>query len=116
MSDDKEEDPTLSQKSLVIFGRDVSQIPCFRGSFLYGISGGIGAGFATFLLTSRTTLSSHVGMATFCITTLSYWSYCRYNWSKTRFQYQQLQRGMQDYAMFEGTDIAKEVQERGADA
>ncbi|XP_055681791.1 cytochrome c oxidase assembly protein COX20, mitochondrial [Lutzomyia longipalpis] len=116
MMEDKEEDDTPSTRSLVIFGRDVSQIPCFRSSFLYGISGGIAGGFATFLLTSRTRLSSHVGMATFCLTTLSYWSHCRYNWSKTRHEYALLQRGMQEHAMYEGTDLEREVLKRGADA
>ncbi|XP_055712754.1 cytochrome c oxidase assembly protein COX20, mitochondrial [Phlebotomus papatasi] len=116
MSDDTDEYDEPNHKSLMIFGRDVSQIPCFRQSFLYGISGGIAAGFATFLFTSRTRLSSHAAVAFFCFTTLGYWSQCRYNWSKTKFEYNQLKRGMQEYAMYEGTDLAKEVQKRGTDA
>lgn len=32
------------RKHLYILGRDVSEIPCFRNSFLYGISGGFGMG------------------------------------------------------------------------
>lgn len=32
------------RKHLFILGRDVSEIPCFRNSFLYGISGGFGMG------------------------------------------------------------------------
>lgn len=32
------------RKHLVIFGRDVSEIPCFRGSFLFGIGSGFGTG------------------------------------------------------------------------
>ena len=32
------------RKHLYVFGRDVSEIPCFRNSFLYGISGGFGLG------------------------------------------------------------------------
>ncbi|GAB0094387.1 Cytochrome c oxidase assembly protein COX20, mitochondrial [Sergentomyia squamirostris] len=114
MADD--EDSSYSDhKSLVIFGRDISQIPCFRSSFLYGISGGIAGGFATFLFTSRTRLSSHVGMATFCFTTLAYWTQCRYNWSKTNFEYKQLKRGMQEHAMYEGTDLAAEIEKQAKD-
>lgn len=37
----------------VIFGRDVSKIPCFRNSFLTGIYGGVGCGIASFLATSK---------------------------------------------------------------
>ncbi|CAG0903321.1 unnamed protein product, partial [Darwinula stevensoni] len=57
---------------LYIFGRDVTQIPCFRNSFLYGIGGGIVAGLATFLLTSRIKLSFQVSNYAFFGTTLSY--------------------------------------------
>lgn len=38
---------------LVLFGRDVSKIPCFRNSFLTGIYGGVGCGIASFLATSK---------------------------------------------------------------
>ena len=31
------------RRHLHIFGRDVSEIPCFRNSFLYGIGGGFGS-------------------------------------------------------------------------
>lgn len=36
------------RKHLVIFGRDVSEIPCFRNSFLYGIGSGIGTGLGKY--------------------------------------------------------------------
>ena len=61
-----------------MFGRDVSQIPCFRNSFMYGIGGGVAIGIATFLGTSRTRLSTHVGFGTFFTGTLGYWLVCRY--------------------------------------
>lgn len=32
------------RKHLFILGRDVSEMPCFRNSFLYGIGGGFGTG------------------------------------------------------------------------
>jgi len=37
---------------VMIFGRDVSKIPCFKESFLYGLLGGIGCGLVTFMATS----------------------------------------------------------------
>lgn len=62
----------------MVFGRDVSKMPCFRSSFLYGISIGLGGGLATFMLTSRPQISMHATMATFTVVTLSYWFTCRY--------------------------------------
>jgi cytochrome c oxidase assembly protein subunit 20 len=37
------------RKHLNIFGRDVSEIPCFRDSFLWGIGGGVGTGLGKIL-------------------------------------------------------------------
>lgn len=43
--DDKDWDRIDEErKHLNLFGRDVSEIPCFRNSFLYGIGGGVGMG------------------------------------------------------------------------
>lgn len=66
-------------QGFTLFGRDISQIPCFRNSFLYGIGGGIGIGLLTFLGTSRTTFSTHVGFGTFFCGTIAYWSWCRWD-------------------------------------
>lgn len=120
----------FSPQSLVIFGRDVSQIPCFRNSFLYGIGSGIGGGLLTFLFTSRPSVSLHSCMGIYTVVTLAYWTQCRliavnfemisrwilkllpfsrYNWSKTKFEYSQMKKGMQQHAMYEGTELEKEV-------
>lgn len=71
------------QQSFNIFGRDVSKIPCFRNSFLYGISGGVGAGFVAFMTTSRPPLSMHIGMGIFAVTTVCYWFPCRLSYHIT---------------------------------
>lgn len=63
----------LFQKPVTLFGRDLADIPCFRSSWLYGISGGIGAGLLYFLFTSKTRMASHVAMGSMCTITLSYW-------------------------------------------
>jgi cytochrome c oxidase assembly protein subunit 20 len=82
------------RKNLTIFGRNVSEMPCFRNSFLYGIGSGLGMGLGkfcqliynpiiyddvigTFMYTSRPAFSSHVAYGTFFSTTLFYWFYCR---------------------------------------
>ncbi|XP_050078788.1 cytochrome c oxidase assembly protein COX20, mitochondrial [Anopheles maculipalpis] len=106
-SEDVDVDP-LSERSVIIFGRDVSTIPCFRNSFLYGISIGMGVGFLAFLKTSRPQLSTHIGFGTFMATTLGYWFPCRYNWSKQKFDAGQLQQALQQQAIYEGTEKERE--------
>lgn len=98
-------------KSLMIFGRDVGQIPCFRSSFLYGICGGMTVGALTFLRTSRPQFSTHVGFGSFVLGTFGYWFVCRYQWSKTKFEYQQLKAAMKQQARYEGTDLEKKLQD-----
>lgn len=41
-------------RSLYIFGKDVSEMPCFRNSFLYGIGGGMGTGIGKLKLVPST--------------------------------------------------------------
>jgi cytochrome c oxidase assembly protein subunit 20 len=64
-------------QGLIILGRDVSEIPCFRSSFLYGMGGGFLGGIGAFLRTSRPQFSTHIGMASFFTTTFGYWFLCR---------------------------------------
>ncbi|XP_058820280.1 cytochrome c oxidase assembly protein COX20, mitochondrial [Topomyia yanbarensis] len=98
-----------SERSVILFGRDLSQIPCFRSSFLYGISVGIAGGLAAFMKTSRPQLSTHVGFGTFMGTTLCYFFVCRYNWSKQSEHVEELQKLMQQHAMYEGTEKEREL-------
>lgn len=64
-------------QSLIIFGRDVSQIPCFRNSFLYGTLGGLGFGLAHFMLTSKVSKSANYSVYAFSMITIGYWIRCR---------------------------------------
>ncbi|CAH0714493.1 unnamed protein product, partial [Brenthis ino] len=108
-----DEDPKEEKEGLVIFGRDISKIPCFRESFMYGIASGIGVGLASFIKTSKPLMSQHVGVGTFAITTLVYWSYCRYEWSRQKFDAQLLQEALKDKIRHEGTVLEKELEEKG---
>ncbi|KAL4716381.1 hypothetical protein ACJJTC_006743 [Scirpophaga incertulas] len=108
-----EEDSEEEKQGLIIFGRDVSKIPCFRESYVNGIATGLGVGLATFLKTSKPMLSQHIGFGTFVITTMVYWSYCRYQWSKQRFNAQLLQEALKDKIRHEGTIVEKELEQKG---
>lgn len=77
------------EPGLVIFGRDVSKIPCFRNSFLTGIYGGVGCGIASFLATSRAAQSTHIAVVSFTVITLGFWFNCRRQWAKDYFNMKQ---------------------------
>jgi len=99
------------RRSLYIFNRDVSKIPCFRSSFLYGIGTGVAIGLMAFMSTSKPRLASHVGFSTFVLTTVSYWCYCRYAWAKQKALVLQIQEGMRQNAYYEGTDLHRQINE-----
>ncbi|PSN57237.1 hypothetical protein C0J52_05005, partial [Blattella germanica] len=95
----------IFQKPVVVLNRDITGIPCFRNSFLYGLGGGFVGGLACFLFTSNVKWSSHAGVSSFVLITMSYWFHCRWQWSKTKFSYGQLQSVMQKHTMYEGTEF-----------
>ncbi|XP_055642814.1 cytochrome c oxidase assembly protein COX20, mitochondrial [Toxorhynchites rutilus septentrionalis] len=106
----------VPERGVVLFGRDLSQIPCFRNSFLYGIGTGVATGFLAFLGTSRPQLSSHIGFSGFMATTLCYWFACRYNWSKKETDTQLLQTLIQQQAMYEGTQKERDLDKKAESA
>jgi len=70
-------------KAFMFLGTDLSKIPCFRNSYLYGILGGFTTGIGYFMCTSRTLRSTHVGFGSFVAISSVYWVLCRYNYNKT---------------------------------
>lgn len=80
---------------------------------MYGIASGIGIGLASFLKTSKPLVSQHIGVGTFAMTTLLYWSYCRYEWSRQKFDAELLQEALKDKIRYEGTAIEKDLEQKG---
>ena len=68
----------------MVFGRDLTQIPCFRDSALNGIYSGIAAVLITVMATSRPRLAADTGVYTFCIVTLGSFVVCRYKREQTK--------------------------------
>lgn len=95
---------------MIIFGRDVSQIPCFRNSFLYGITGGLSLGLVNFLFTSKTLKSVNFSVYSFSMITIGYWIQCRYKYSKTKFEMLQLQEQLRKRAILEGVEDPSVIQ------
>ncbi|XP_035740438.1 cytochrome c oxidase assembly protein COX20, mitochondrial-like [Vespa mandarinia] len=97
------------RKPVIIFGRNIAEIPCFRNSFLYGISSGIGGGLLAFLFTSRPKLAMHCTMATYFNVTIGYWFYCRYTRDLDHFNAIRMQDIFQNAAVLEGTEEGPEI-------
>ncbi len=98
-----EDEESILKSKLMVFGTDVGSVPCFRNSFLYGITGGIGAGIAHFAYSSKVPSATKFGFWSYVGITLVYWCQCRYDYTMTKFQYAQLQYAMKENAMKEGT-------------
>lgn len=58
----------------------------------------------------------HVMMATFTSVTLGYWLTCRYQFSRTKFEMNQMQRAMRERAVLEGTDLESKIKEQAKNA
>lgn len=79
-------------KAVMLFGRDLRKIPCFRNTMLYGINSGLGAGIITFMLTSRINLSTKVALGSYMGVALFYWCYCRYNFVQQKYSISEMQQ------------------------
>jgi cytochrome c oxidase assembly protein subunit 20 len=102
--DANEDSESVLNRKLMLFGRDVSQIPCFRNSFLYGILSGFGTGVATFAFTSNIPKATSFGFYSYVAITAVYYFQCNYQYSKTKFEYEQIKYAMRMNAMYEGTE------------
>jgi len=82
------------ERKLVLFGTDVGSIPCYRNTFLYGLTSGFAGGIAHFAFFSRISNATRFGVYSFVGVTLSYWIYCRWNYAVTRFKHKQIKQAL----------------------
>lgn len=76
---------------VMLFGRDIRKIPCFKQSMLYGIYSGFATGLATFMLTSRIRFSTNMALGSYMGVSVVYWCYCRYDHVKQKYALSELQ-------------------------
>ncbi|XP_018394204.1 PREDICTED: cytochrome c oxidase protein 20 homolog [Cyphomyrmex costatus] len=84
-------DENDESKAVMLFGRDIRKIPCFKHSLLYGIYSGLATGLVTFMFTSRANLSANMALGSYMGVTVVYWFYCRYNYVMEKYEMQHLQ-------------------------
>nr|ABX75462.1 unkown [Lycosa singoriensis] len=76
---------------------------------MYGISSGIALGFGHFIFTSRVKRSTDVAVLTFGVTTMAYWMYCRYHWTKKYFMSQKMQASLHELMLKENPTDSTDV-------
>jgi len=100
-------DDEASERKLVIFGKDLSAVPCWRNSWLYGISGGLGSGLVYFLFTSKIRAATNVGFTSIMAITGAYWCVCRYQYEKQARELEKLREYIEKRVLIEGTEMEK---------
>lgn len=96
-------------KAIMLFGRDIRKIPCFKNSMLYGIYSGFTAGLATFMLTSRIQLATHVIVGSYMGVATVYWCFCRYTYVKNKYAITELQQMIK--AQYKNIEEKEELQD-----
>ncbi|KAB0794399.1 hypothetical protein PPYR_11238 [Photinus pyralis] len=104
-----------SDSSIVIFGKDVSKIPCFRNSFLYGISGGLACGLLRFMFTSKPQSGANFAVGAYGVIALCYWIQCRYKFSEAKLEMQRTRYLLQQHSLLQGTEADNDNNDVGHD-
>lgn len=73
-------------KPVMLFGRDIRTIPCFKYSMLYGIYSGLAAGLVTFMATSRPTLATKMAVGSWISVATVHMFYCRYTYTMQKYE------------------------------
>ncbi|XP_014474273.1 PREDICTED: cytochrome c oxidase protein 20 homolog isoform X1 [Dinoponera quadriceps] len=81
-------------KEVILFGRDIRKVPCFKNSILFGIYSGLATGLATFMFTSRVKLASNVAMGSYVSVALGYYFFCRYTYVKNKYDIAEIQQAL----------------------
>lgn len=96
----------------VLFGKDFSKIPCFKQSFTSGILSGIGGGLAYFFYSSNVKKSCNIGVGSYALATLGYYSYCRYKFNEKLKEEIIMKKALQAKILSEGTSLEEEIKEK----
>lgn len=100
-------DENDQSKGVMLFGRDITKVPCFKDSQLYGIYSGFATGLATFMVTSRIRLTTAVSLGSYICVSFVFFCYCRYNYAMTKYAVYDVQSIMRQRSI----DIEKKVDE-----
>lgn len=94
-------------KAVMLFGRDIRKIPCFKNSMLYGIYSGFASGLATFMFTSRAPLSTSMALGSFMGVSVVYWCFCRYEHVMQKYELSDMQYILRNRSGISAEDVNK---------
>lgn len=98
-------------KAVILFGRDIRKIPCFKNTMLFSTYSGLAAGLATFMFTSRVKFATNVALGSYAAVAIGYWSFCRYTYVKNKYALTELQQMMQQPQRDDGEEVKKFLQD-----
>ncbi|CAD5111093.1 DgyrCDS440 [Dimorphilus gyrociliatus] len=96
----------------IFLGKDISKIPCFKQAFTSGILGGITTGFGYFFYSSNVKKSCNIGVGSYALVTLGFYSYCRYKFTKKLQDEALMKKALQAKILSEGTNLEAEIKEK----
>lgn len=101
-------------KAVMLFGRDIRKIPCFKNSMLFGMYSSIATGLTAFMLTSRVRLATNVALGSYMCVSMGYWCFCRYTYIMNKYAITELQQAMQQvqYVDGEANELPQDDQEK----
>jgi len=104
-----EDEPEDDRKGFMFNGHDLSKVPCFKDSFMYGIGSGALVGVAYNLILSRNPY--RLAFWTYGAVTFGYYGVCRYNYRKTESEMKKIKHAMRVMPYLEGTEDHQKAQD-----
>ena len=104
-----EDEPDEERKGFMFNGHDLSKVPCFKDSWMYGIGTGMVVGVAYNLLLSRNPFK--IAFWTYGAVTFGYFGVCRYNFRQREAEMKKIRHAMRTMPYFEGTEKDKRMEE-----
>lgn len=105
-------DESDQSKPVMLFGRDIRKIPCFKRSMLYGIYSGLATGLVTFMLTSRVKFSTNMALGSYMGVSVVYWCYCRYDHVMQKYALNDIQYIMRHRSMGVNEEVDEAFQQQ----
>jgi len=97
----EENEPETKPRTLMFFGSDLAKIPCFRNSYMYGISAGTATGVLYNLATSKSPFK--LAFCTYGLVTFGFFFHCRYQYRTSQIQIRKMEKAIQARNLLEGT-------------
>ncbi|CAH0386844.1 unnamed protein product [Bemisia tabaci] len=101
------------EHDIFFLGRNLTEFPCFRSSLLTGVFSAIAGGVAYFLYSSRPAHSCNAAMATFGVSTMCYWTVCRYGYYKQKVELLEIEQKRKETQSVKKLDIEQRKKELG---